>query len=250
MVSEQLPVWVRLRCGMEPRTLAAIGIALVLAVLLAVWHFWAGRPSAVRAPERETPAAASPAPVRAPAGLPPPAAAPGAAPAAVRPGGAAGTVVVDVSGKVWHPGVQRLPPGSRVADALEAAGGPRPGVDLTGLNRARILTDGEQIVVGAPQPTTAPNGPPAPGGPGGVPAPPGAPGAAAGRGKALPAAPVSLNTATAEQLVTLPGIGPALARHIVDYRTEHGGFRSVDELRQVHGIGARRFGELRSLVQP
>ncbi|MEV5505050.1 ComEA family DNA-binding protein [Streptomyces orinoci] len=238
---------------MEPRTVAAIGAALALAVLLAVWHFWAGRPSEVRAPERETPTASAPAPVRAPAVLPPPAVAPGAAPAVVRPGGAGGAVVVDVSGKVWHPGVQRLPAGSRVADALEAAGGARPGVDLTGLNRARILTDGEQIVVGAPQPTGAPNGQAGLGGSGALPPPPGAPpapGVPAGRGKAVPSSPVSLNAATAEQLATLPGIGPALARHIIDYRTEHGGFRSVDELRQVHGIGARRFGELRSLVQP
>ncbi len=75
----------------------------------------------------------------------------------------------------------------------------------------------------------------------------GAAGAAPG---AAPAAPVSLNTATVEQLDTLPGVGPVLARHIIDYRTQHGGFRSVDELREVNGIGDRRFADLRPLVRP
>jgi competence protein ComEA len=67
---------------------------------------------------------------------------------------------------------------------------------------------------------------------------------------AAPGAPVSLNTATADQLNTLPGVGPVLAQHIIDYRTQHGGFRSVDELRQVNGIGDRRFADLRELVRP
>ncbi|WP_420719543.1 ComEA family DNA-binding protein [Streptomyces sp. NRRL S-481] len=72
-------------------------------------------------------------------------------------------------------------------------------------------------------------------------------GAAGGAGRA---APVSLNTATADQLDTLPGVGPVLAQHIIDYRTQHGGFRSVDELREVNGIGDRRFADLRNLVRP
>jgi competence protein ComEA len=80
------------------------------------------------------------------------------------------------------------------------------------------------------------------------PGPAGGPASAAAG--AVPSAPVSLNTATADQLDALPGVGPVLARHIVDYRTQHGAFRSVDELRQVNGIGDRRFSDLRELVRP
>ncbi|MGA5419265.1 helix-hairpin-helix domain-containing protein [Streptomyces lavendulocolor] len=202
---------------MEPRAVVALAVVLVLAAVLAGRHFWAGRPEPVRAPELVTeaaPTAAGPASRRARAGAPP--------------------VVVDVSGKVREPGVLRLPAGSRVADALRAAGGARPGTDLTGLNRARVVMDGEHIVVGAPAPPAGQ-------------APPGA-STAAGPGGGT--GPVSLNSATVEQLDTLPGVGPVLARHIVDYRTSHGGFRSVDELREVNGIGERRFADLRPLVQP
>lgn len=145
-------------------------------------------------------------------------------------------IVVDVSGKVRRPGIQQLPPGSRVADALRAAGGARTGVDLTGLNRARVLTDGEQIVVGAPPGNVSPGIAAAGGGAGGP-----------GNG---PTGPVSLSSASAEQLETLPGVGPVLAQHIVDYRTEHGGFRTVDELREVTGIGDRRFADIQPLVRP
>ncbi|MFC9944150.1 helix-hairpin-helix domain-containing protein [Streptomyces pratensis] len=146
-----------------------------------------------------------------------------------------GQIVVDVSGKVRRPGIRHLPAGSRVEDALRAAGGVREGADTTGLNRARVLTDGEQVAVGLPA------APPAVGGAG-------AGGATAGQ--AGPVAPVSLGTATVEQLETLPGVGPVLAQHILDYRTEHGGYRSVDELREVKGIGDRRFADLRPLVRP
>ncbi|WP_197358627.1 ComEA family DNA-binding protein, partial [Streptomyces clavuligerus] len=143
--------------------------------------------------------------------------------------------VIDVSGKVRRPGVLRLPTGSRVADALAAAGGVVRGTDVTGLNRARVLTDGEHVVVGAPPP------PPQPPGHGPV---------VGGVGGAQPTAPLSLATATVEQLDALPGVGPVLARHIVDHRTRHGGFRSVDQLREVRGIGDRRFADLRPLVRP
>lgn len=149
--------------------------------------------------------------------------------------GPGGHIVVDVSGKVRMPGIHQLPSGARVADALRAAGGARPGVDLTGINRARVLMDGEQIVVGAPP------GPPVAGSTGG---------AAPGGGGSPTTGPVSLNRATVEQLDTLPGVGPVLAQHIVDYRTQHGGFRSVDELREVNGIGERRFADLQPLVGP
>ncbi|EFL41413.1 ComEA family DNA-binding protein, partial [Streptomyces griseoflavus] len=145
---------------------------------------------------------------------------------------AAAEIVVDVSGKVRDPGIHRLPAGSRVEDALRAAGGARSGTSTDGLNRARFLVDGEQVVVGGPAPP-----PPAPGG---------GPGTAAGAG---PTAPVSLSTATLDQLDALPGVGPVLAQHILDHRTRNGGFRSVDELREVNGIGDRRFADLRDLVR-
>lgn len=227
-LSERLPVWVQSRCGLEPRTLAALAVVLVVAAGFAGRYFWTGRPEAVRAPEI----------VRA---APPPGS--GASPAvsvAPAPGPASGTppsgVVVDVSGKVRRPGVLTLPAGSRVADALRAAGGVRPGTDLTGLNRARILMDGEQVAVGVPAAAVAGGGP-------GV-------GTGTGPAPGTRAAPLSLNTATVEQLDTLPGVGPVLAQHIVDHRTEHGGFRSVAELREVNGIGERRFADLSPLVRP
>ncbi|WP_250847604.1 ComEA family DNA-binding protein [Streptomyces hygroscopicus] len=247
---ERLPVWLQVRCGMELRTVAALAIVLLAAVAFAAYHFWTGRPQTVRAPDPEPARAAPSGPGPMTAGRPTPS------------GGGGRTVVVDVTGKVRRPGLRRLPPGARVADALEAAGGVRPGADLSGLNRARPLVDGEQIVVGAPA-----GGPAAPGGaaapaagvpngPSGSntvngPSGPGAASAPAGPvGVGAPGGPVSLNSATAEQLDTLPGVGPVLARHIIDYRTQHGGFRSIDELREVNGIGERRFADLRPLVRP
>ncbi|MEV5592465.1 ComEA family DNA-binding protein [Streptomyces sp. NPDC052496] len=178
---------------------------------------------------------------------------------------AAGRVlVVDVVGKVHRPGVHRLPQGSRVADALRTAGGVLDGADTRGLNRARLLVDGEQIAVDAPGPAPGAAGQQAGAGAGAA-----APGAGAGAasgagtggggssgsagspgGTGAGAAPVSLNSATAEQLDSLPGVGPVLARHIIEYRTAHGGFSSVEQLREVNGIGNRRFADLRPLVQP
>ncbi|MGW8792364.1 helix-hairpin-helix domain-containing protein [Streptomyces althioticus] len=227
---ERLPLWVQARCGLERRSVVALSALLALALVLAVQHFWSGRTQPVRAPEvvRAAPAAQR----EGVDGGGGPSAAPGSF------GQAGGTtapeIVVDVSGKVRDPGVHRLPAGSRVEDALKAAGGVRPGTRTGGLNRARFLVDGEQVVVGGPAPAAAA----APAGPAGT-------GAAAG-----PTAPVSLNTATVDQLDTLPGVGPVLAQHIVDYRTRNGGFRSVDELREVNGIGDRRFADLRDLVRP
>ncbi|WAE66041.1 ComEA family DNA-binding protein [Streptomyces cavourensis] len=230
-------LWVRLRWGLAPRTVAALTLVLLVAVGLAAFHFWSVRPQEVRAPE-----AVAEDPLRAGAGAG--AGAGGAVPRPVAgappspPPEPAGEIVVDVAGKVHRPGVQRLPAGSRVADALRAAGGVRAGADVTGLNRARVLMDGEQVRVGLPQ---APADQAASGATGG---------AAGASGPSGPAAPLSLSTATKEQLETLPGVGPVLAQHIIDHRTESGGFRSVDELRQVSGIGDRRFADLRPLVQP
>ncbi|MGW0772217.1 helix-hairpin-helix domain-containing protein [Streptomyces sp. NPDC002835] len=221
---DRLPVWVQLRCGLEPKTLAALAVVLVAAAVFAAQHFWSGRPQPLQAPELVQHGAAQPR--SGPAADPSPS--PG--PPVTGPERAA-AIVVDVSGKVRRPGVLELPAGSRVADALAAAGGVKQGTDLTGLNRARVLMDGEQVVVGGPAP-------PAPGGSG------------TGSGAGAPAGPISLNSATADQLETLPGVGPVLAKHILDHRTQNGGFRSIDELRDVNGIGDRRFEVLRNLVRP
>ncbi|MGH3905283.1 MAG: helix-hairpin-helix domain-containing protein, partial [Pseudonocardiaceae bacterium] len=144
-------------------------------------------------------------------------------------------VVVSVVGKVARPGLVRVPDGSRVADALEAAGGALPGTDLVALNLARRLSDGEQLLVGV----APPPGQPVQGGVVGAPA-----------GAAPTAAPmVDLNTATLEQLDTLPGVGPVTAQRILDWRAAHGRFTSVDQLREVDGIGEVRFSKLKELVR-
>nr|WP_324606138.1 ComEA family DNA-binding protein [Streptomyces griseus] len=242
---ERMPVWLQARCGLERRSMLALTALLVVAAAFAAQHFWTGRTRPVQAPEVVRAAAPyeAGAPGRAAAGSGGASVgASGRASADTGPAGAgtAGAqIVVDVSGKVREPGIHRLPAGSRVADALRAAGGVRPGTNTDGLNRARFLVDGEQVIVGGPAAAQGPAQQPSGAGTAG-----GAPGAAA------PAGPVSLNTATADQLDTLPGVGPVLAQHIIDYRTRAGGFRSVDELREVNGIGERRFADLRNLVRP
>ncbi|MEU7379631.1 ComEA family DNA-binding protein [Streptomyces sp. NPDC042207] len=233
-VRERMPLWLQTRCGLERRNVVALTVLFAVAALFAVQHFWSGRTQTVQAPEVMRAVAPHEEQGRdkaAPAGAPV---------TARRPAASPGTeIVVDVSGKVRRPGIQHLPAGSRVADALQAAGGVRPGTNTDGLNRARFLVDGEHVVVGGPAPGAAPDA----AGPG----PAGAPGTdTAGTSTA----PVALNTASAEQLQTLPGVGPVLARRIIDYRTQHGGFRSVDQLREVSGIGTRRFADLRDLVSP
>src|SRR5262245_44146300 len=136
-------------------------------------------------------------------------------------------IVVAVSGRVAHPGLVRLPAGSRVADAIAAAGGVLPGTDAVGLNLARQVNDGELIAIGVAvgQPPTG-----------------SALGGAIGTGQ------VNLNTATLDQLETLPGVGPVLAQRIIDYRDQHGAFTSVDQLHQVSGIGDAKFNDLKNRV--
>ncbi|MCX4801568.1 ComEA family DNA-binding protein [Streptomyces sp. NBC_01214] len=230
-VRERLPLWLQDRCEVRPRAVAALGVVLLAAVGFAGQQYWSARPRAVNVPAVVAPGAV-PAAATAPAGPP-------AAGAVAGGAGGAARIVVDVSGKVRDPGVRRLPAGSRVEDALAAAGGVRPGTDTTGLNRARVLVDGEQVVVGAPaQPP-----PPAAGTGSGA-------GSGSGPGAGLGPGPLSLGSATVAQLDGLPGVGPVLAQHIVDFRTARGGFRSVEELRQVDGIGERRFADLRTLVRP
>jgi competence protein ComEA len=136
-------------------------------------------------------------------------------------------LVVDVAGEVRRPGLVRLPPGTRIADALAAAGGVTGKADAALVNLAAPLADGEQVLV------------PARGA-----------GAAAPAAGGAGSAPVDLNTATAEQLDALPGIGPATAAKIVAFRQAHGPFRSADELDAVPGIGPARIEQLKGLVLP
>jgi competence protein ComEA len=143
-----------------------------------------------------------------------------------QPTDAAATLVVDVSGAVRRPGLEHLPHGARVADAIAAAGGATAHADVGAVNLAAPLADGLQVVV------------PARGA------------AAAAGGAPSPTAPVDLNSATAEQLDALPGIGPTTAQKIVAYRQEHGAFRSAEELDGVPGIGAGRIAQLKGLVVP
>ena len=155
---------------------------------------------------------------------------PRAAPDTSAPGGPSDEVAVHVAGRVRRPGLVRLPAGSRVHDAIRAAGGVTSGADLDAINLARRLTDGEQIRVPAPgDPAVPPDPAVAPGGP------------------AAPSAPLDLNTATLEQLDALPGVGEVTANRIIAYRSAHP-FTAVDELLEVPGIGQRRFEQLKDLV--
>jgi competence protein ComEA len=144
-------------------------------------------------------------------------------------------VVVDVVGAVATPGLYRLPDGSRVADAVSLAGGATRRAELAGVNLAAPLVDGTQIVV----PRKGEVAPPVAAG---------APSSSGGAGS--PAGPIHLNTATAEELETIPGVGPVTAQRIIDFREQNGPFRSVDELDAVSGIGPKRLEQMRELVAP
>jgi competence protein ComEA len=200
----------------------ALAVAGLLAALVAGGFLWTSRPAPRAAPEpAASPVVSSGTPV-----VPGPQGSPGAA-----VGGPTATVVVHVAGKVRRPGVVTLPAGARVSEAIKAAGGLRPGAGTGSLNLARRLVDGEQIPVGVPAAAAPAVGPSA---------------TVAG---GAPGASLDLNTATAEQFQQLPGVGPVLAERIVAYRTQHGGFRGVDQLREVTGIGERRFAELKDHVR-
>jgi competence protein ComEA len=156
---------------------------------------------------------------------------PGATPAS-SPGASSGSreLWVDVAGAVRRPGLYKVPAGSRVAAAVERAGGVSRRGDEAGVNLAAPLRDGQQVIV--PRRGAAPAaGPDVAGG-------------------AASAGPISLSQATEAQLESLDGIGPALAGRILDYRRQHGGFRSIDELKEVSGIGDKRFAALRKSVVP
>jgi competence protein ComEA len=144
----------------------------------------------------------------------------------------AGEIVVEVVGKVRDPQVVTLPEGARVLDAVEAAGGVRPGVDTTDQNLARVLVDGEQIRIGLPAPAPAARSTGSPG------------------GTASPATGgvIDINTATAEVLEQIPGVGPVLAQRIIAYREQNGGFQTVEQLMEVSGIGEATFAQMQSMV--
>jgi competence protein ComEA len=206
---------------MELTKLAAWGVAALMAVVAAARLL--GGPSA---PEAAAVALDQPAPAASAAAPEPGGPAPGAP-------GAGDVLHVHVAGAVRRPGLYRVPPGSRVAAAVEAAGGLSRRADPAGVNLAAALQDGQQVVVSERGRAGAG------GGPAGSPA-----STAAGEGT------ISLSTATVEQLETLDGIGPALAARIIEYRDANGGFRSVDQLQEVEGIGEKRFAALRDAVQP
>ena len=146
-------------------------------------------------------------------------------------------VVVHVVGRVKHPGVRRLPLGARVTDAVEAAGGVSSKADLSALNLARVLVDGEQVRVPAVGEPVA-----------SVPTAGGGASTGGGAGVGSSRAPVSLNTADLAGLDSLPGVGPVLAQRILDWRSAHGRFTSVDELGEVSGIGEKLLAQLGPLV--
>jgi len=178
----------RLRLDPGPRGVLALAAVAVVTLAVTGYVVWRGRPTPV-ALTPPSPAVVSTAPT---------------------------LLVVDVAGDVRRPGLVRVPAGSRVADALAAAGGVRPGASTTGLNLARKVVDGEQLVVG--------------------------------RTAAATSSLLDLNAATADQFDDLPGIGPVLADRIVEWRTAHGPFTTVDQLREVSGIGSSKFESLRDLV--
>jgi competence protein ComEA len=140
-------------------------------------------------------------------------------------------VVVDVAGAVGKPGVYRLPAGSRVDDAVQRAGGPTARAEAEGINLAARLTDGQQVVV-----PERPQG--------------GAAVATAGTAGAADSGPISLGTATLEQLDTIEGIGPVTAQDIIDFRDQHGGISSLDQLDQINGIGPATMEALKARLQP
>lgn len=221
----------------DPGRPGATALALVaaLAAAVAAAGVWLDRP-------RSEPVAALPAVVVTSApDAPAPVAGPSAAPTTAAP---SGPLVLSVSGKVARPGLVEVPDGSRVADALDAAGGALPGTDLSTLNLARRVADGEQIAVGVPAAVDAAPAVPADAGAAG--------GATTGEGAAgvdaVATGPIDLNTATQAQLDALPGVGPVTAQRILEWRTRHGRFTRVEQLREIEGIGERRFAQLRELV--
>jgi competence protein ComEA len=223
------------RWSLSPRHVVVLAVVLSVGLAWAAWSVFRARPEAI--PDNRSSSVLT-------SGVPVIGASPSTGPAGAQPspGGQsspgagpqapAGILVVHVAGKVLRPGLVRAPAGSRVADVLALAGGPLPGVDLTSLNLARPVTDGEQILVGLPSIAGSSAGNPT-----------STPGASS------PDGPVDLNTATLAQLDALPGVGPVLAQRILDWRTEHGRFTTIDQLQEVPGVGPKKFDSLKPHVR-
>ena len=136
-------------------------------------------------------------------------------------------LIINVAGKVTNPGVYQLPQGSRVIDAIKAAGNQLRGVDISDINLARVLVDGEQILVGPTKNYSSKSKP----------------------RKVTIDNPLDINRATIAQLDTLPGIGPVTAQRIIDYRVKVGRINSVDELKKISGLGGSKFEEIMGLLR-
>lgn len=206
--------WLQPRLDPGWKGRVGLGLAAVVALVVVVAGWWMNRP----VPE---PAMAPPVPEQLAPPVPP------AQAAAVPP---PADLVVSVVGEVKIPGLVTVRPGGRVADALESAGGPLPGTDITALNLARRVVDGEQLYVA-------------------VPIPPGVSTGAAQSADPAAGGKVDLNTANEEQFDALPGIGQVTAERLVQWRAQHGRFSSVDQLGDVEGIGDTRLQRLRELVR-
>ncbi|NPC98381.1 ComEA family DNA-binding protein [Nocardioides sp. zg-DK7169] len=231
-IAALVPDPLRGRAGLGAGAVAVV--AVLVAVGLAVTAWWVVRSDSSESVGRL--AAADASPIDGSGGGPgtavPSGAEVGGAVGAASPSGQSGTVTVDVAGRVRRPGIAVLPAGSRVVDALEAVGGARPGVDLVDLNLARVLVDGEQVLVGVEAPSgvaaSSVGGPTAPG--------------------TASVALVNINLASQAELETLPGVGPVTAGAIIGWREENGGFSAVEELLEVDGIGEVTLSELAPLV--
>jgi competence protein ComEA len=225
--SDRLPTGARPRLDLGAAHVGLVALVLAVGLLSTAWFVTRSSSGTAVPPRVSPPAASSSGPsIGSPSGS-----SDGATVGASGAPSPSARLVVDVVGRVRRPGIAVLPSGARVVDAIKAAGGARPGVDLSGLNLARLLTDGEQIAVGRPAGAAVAAPPPA-----------GTPGTAA------PTALVNLNTADQAALESLPGVGPVTAAAILQWRAEHGAFSAVEELLEVSGIGDATLAEIRPHV--
>jgi competence protein ComEA len=212
-----VPDTLRGRVRLGPAQLAVVAVLVAVGLAVTTWWVVRAEPGQPTAPPT-TPGSPAEALVSLASGPVSSAAASG------------GQVTVDVAGKVRRPGIAVLDPGARVIDAIRAAGGARGGVDLSSLNLARLLVDGEQVLVGQPAAAAVP-------------------GAIATPGSAAPTGPlVNLNVATQAELESLPEVGPVTAQAILAWRDQHGGFSDVGELLEVDGIGEATLAQITPYV--